>query len=96
MFVATTSASVLFNEKVPAAAGYINEVLTKKNLRGIIDGILKATDIPTTGEFLDQIKTLGYKFDSCAFPSFKMSFPLVFEFKPNTLLNIAFCKCDVF
>ena len=60
--IETTVGRVLFNEKVPAAAGYINEVLTKKNLRGIIGGILKATDIPTTGEFLDEIKNMGYKF----------------------------------
>ncbi|WP_298780898.1 DNA-directed RNA polymerase subunit beta' [uncultured Polaribacter sp.] len=60
--IKTTVGRVLFNEKVPAAAGYINEVLTKKNLRGIIGNILKATDIPTTGDFLDQIKNMGYKF----------------------------------
>ncbi|WP_339662501.1 DNA-directed RNA polymerase subunit beta' [uncultured Polaribacter sp.] len=60
--IKTTVGRVLFNEVVPPAAGYINEVLTKKNLRGIIGGILKATDIPTTGEFLDQIKNMGYKF----------------------------------
>jgi DNA-directed RNA polymerase subunit beta' len=60
--IKTTVGRVLFNEKVPAAAGYINEVLTKKNLRGIIGDILKATDIPTTGDFLDEIKNMGYKF----------------------------------
>ncbi|WP_299665063.1 DNA-directed RNA polymerase subunit beta' [uncultured Polaribacter sp.] len=60
--IKTTVGRVLFNEVVPPAAGYINEVLTKKNLRGIIGGILKATDIPTTGEFLDEIKNMGYKF----------------------------------
>ena len=60
--IQTTVGRVLFNEVVPAKAGYINEVLTKKNLRGIIGGILKATDIPTTGDFLDEIKNMGYKF----------------------------------
>ena len=60
--IKTTVGRVLFNEVVPARAGYINEVLTKKSLRGIIGGILKATDIPTTGEFLDNIKNMGYKF----------------------------------
>ncbi len=60
--IKTTVGRVLFNEVVPPAAGYINEVLTKKNLRGIIGAILKATDIPTTGDFLDQIKNMGYKF----------------------------------
>jgi DNA-directed RNA polymerase subunit beta' len=60
--IGTTVGRVLINEVVPAEAGYINEVLTKKNLRGIIGNILKATDIPTTGKFLDDIKTMGFKF----------------------------------
>jgi len=58
----TTVGRVLFNEVVPEAAGYINEVLTKKSLRDIIGNILKVTDVPTTGEFLDYIKSMGYKF----------------------------------
>ena len=60
--IETTVGRVLFNEKVPEAAGYINEVLTKKSLRDIIHGILKVTSVPETAEFLDEIKTLGYKF----------------------------------
>ena len=53
---------VIFNQNVPEAAGYINEVLTKKSLRDIIGGILAKTSVPATADFLDAIKTLGYKF----------------------------------
>ena len=60
--IETTVGRVLFNEKVPEVAGYINEVLTKKSLRDIIGDILKATSVPETAVFLDEIKTLGYKF----------------------------------
>ncbi len=60
--IETTVGRVLFNEKVPSAAGYINEVLTKKSLRDIIHGILKATSVPETASFLDEIKSLGYNF----------------------------------
>ena len=60
--VETTTGRVLFNEKVPAAAGYINQVLTKKSLRDIIGDILKVTSVPETAAFLDEIKTLGYLF----------------------------------
>jgi len=60
--IKTTVGRVLFNEVVPIEAGYINEVLTKKNLRDIIGRILKVTDIPTTGKFLDEIKNMGFKF----------------------------------
>ena len=60
--IKTTVGRVLFNEKVPEKAGYINEVLTKKSLRDIIGRILKETSVPETAAFLDDIKTLGYKF----------------------------------
>jgi len=60
--ITTTLGRVIFNEKVPEAAGYINEVLTKKSLRDIIGGILEKTSVPVTAAFLDEIKTLGYKF----------------------------------
>ena len=58
--IETTTGRVLFNEKVPEKAGYVNDVLTKKSLRDIIGRILKVTSVPETAEFLDEIKTLGY------------------------------------
>ena len=60
--IQTTAGRVLFNEVVPEAAGYINEVLTKKSLRDIIGKILAVTDVPTTAAFLDNMKDMGYKF----------------------------------
>lgn len=60
--IETTVGRVLFNEVVPEKAGYVNEVLTKKNLRDIIGEVLKMTDVPTTGKFLDDMKDMGYKF----------------------------------
>ncbi len=60
--IPTTVGRVLFNMMVPEQAGYINDVLNKKSLRDIIGGILAVTDVPTTAEFLDKIKTLGYEF----------------------------------
>lgn len=60
--IETTVGRVLFNEVVPELAGYVNEVLTKKSLRDIIGQILKVTDVPTTGKFLDDMKDMGYKF----------------------------------
>ncbi|MDG3583760.1 DNA-directed RNA polymerase subunit beta' [Galbibacter pacificus] len=60
--IETTVGRILFNQVVPEKAGYINEVLTKKSLRDIIGNILKATDVPTTAEFLDKIKSMGYNF----------------------------------
>ncbi|MDE3743978.1 DNA-directed RNA polymerase subunit beta' [Maribacter polysaccharolyticus] len=60
--IPTTVGRVLFNMNVPQQAGYINEVLNKKSLRDIIGRILAVTDVPTTADFLDRIKTMGYEF----------------------------------
>ena len=56
----TAVGRALFNDIVPHGVGYINQVLTKKNLRGIISGVFKATDFPKTAKFLDQVKDLGF------------------------------------
>lgn len=56
----TTVGRVLFNQVVPDGMAFINEVLNKKTLRGIIAKILKQTDVPTAVKFLDDIKNLGY------------------------------------
>ena len=58
----TTVGRILFNQHVPEKAGYINQVLTKKSLRGIIGDILKVTSVPETATFLDKIKDMGFSF----------------------------------
>jgi DNA-directed RNA polymerase subunit beta' len=57
----TTVGRVIFNQFVPKEVGYVNALLTKKNLREIIGDIIKWTSVPTTAKFLDDIKTLGYR-----------------------------------
>jgi DNA-directed RNA polymerase subunit beta' len=57
----TTVGRVLFNQLVPASVGFVNALLTKKNLREIIGDIIKITDVPTTAKFLDNIKELGFR-----------------------------------
>jgi DNA-directed RNA polymerase subunit beta' len=59
--IETTCGRVMFNERVPALAGYINDVLTKKNLKEVVGHIIRKTDIPTTAAFLDSIKQLGFR-----------------------------------
>ncbi|MBO0322525.1 DNA-directed RNA polymerase subunit beta' [Muricauda sp. CAU 1633] len=60
--IETTVGRVLFNTVVPEQAGFINQVLNKKALRNIIGDILAVTDVPTTADFLDKIKSMGYDF----------------------------------
>lgn len=57
----TTVGRVLFNQFVPKSNGFVNALLTKKSLREIIGEILKNTNIPQTVQFLDDIKTLGFR-----------------------------------
>ncbi len=57
----TTVGRVMFNQFVPKENGYVNALLTKKSLREIIGDILKNTTIPKTVQFLDDIKTLGFR-----------------------------------
>lgn len=59
--IETTVGRVIFNQSVPKEAGYVNALLTKKSLREIIGDIIKATDIPKTAKFLDDIKQLGFR-----------------------------------
>lgn len=59
--IETTVGRVIFNQHVPKAVGYVNALLTKKNLREIIGNIIKYTDVPTTAKFLDDIKQLGFR-----------------------------------
>ena len=56
----TTCGRVLFNQAVPEHLPFINELLTKRNLKKIIGKIIKRTSLPIAGEFLDKIKELGF------------------------------------
>ncbi len=58
--IKTTVGRVLFNEARPATIPFINELLTKKNLKNIIHNIMLRTDVPTTAKFLDDIKEMGF------------------------------------
>ncbi|AHF15571.1 DNA-directed RNA polymerase subunit beta' [Niabella soli] len=57
----TTVGRVIFNQNVPEEVGFVNALLTKKNLREIIGDIIEITDVPKTAKFLDDIKQLGFR-----------------------------------
>ncbi|MBL7734124.1 MAG: DNA-directed RNA polymerase subunit beta', partial [Chitinophagaceae bacterium] len=59
--IETTVGRVIFNQFVPKEVGYINALLTKKNLREIIGDIINITNVPKTAKFLDDIKQLGFR-----------------------------------
>ncbi|MBI1344025.1 MAG: DNA-directed RNA polymerase subunit beta' [Terrimonas sp.] len=59
--IETTVGRVIFNQHVPVEVGFVNALLTKKNLREIIGDIIEITNVPKTVKFLDDIKSLGYR-----------------------------------
>jgi len=59
--IETTVGRVIFNQHVPAEVGFVNALLTKKNLRDIIGDIIEITNVPKTAKFLDDIKQLGFR-----------------------------------
>jgi DNA-directed RNA polymerase subunit beta' len=84
----TTVGRALFNEVVPDEAGYINEVLTKKNLRLIISRVLKVTGFAETTKFLDDIKRLGFEMATTAGLTFSLSDIIIPDAKEK-LINSA-------
>ncbi len=92
--ISTTVGRVLFNEVVPESAGYVNEVLNKKSLRDIIGNILKVTDVPTTGKFLDDMKGMGYKFAFQGGLSFSLG-DIIIPPEKHTMIADANAQVDV-
>jgi DNA-directed RNA polymerase subunit beta' len=56
----TTTGRVIFNQVVPASVPYVNELLTKKNLKKVIGEVIERTNFAVTADFLDDIKDLGF------------------------------------
>jgi len=92
--IETTVGRVLFNEAKPEGVPFINKVLTKGSLRGIISDILKKTDVPTTSKFLDEIKHMGYYYAFKGGLSFGLSNIMVPEEKKQ-IVEEAQNKVDI-
>jgi DNA-directed RNA polymerase subunit beta' len=58
--IETSVGRVLFNQVVPENVPYVNELVTKKNLKSIIGNIIRRTNFAVASKFLDDIKDLGF------------------------------------
>jgi DNA-directed RNA polymerase subunit beta' len=58
--IETTTGRVLFNEVVPKNVPFVNQLLTKKNLKKVISDVISRTDFAVTADFLDDIKEMGF------------------------------------
>ncbi|MEQ9591381.1 MAG: DNA-directed RNA polymerase subunit beta', partial [Cyclobacteriaceae bacterium] len=59
--IETVTGRVIFNEVVPKEVGYVDELLTKKKLQGIIADVFKIAGQAKAAKFLDDIKDLGFQ-----------------------------------
>jgi len=59
--VETTIGRVIVNQFVPKEVGFLNILLSKKTLRDVISDVIKVCGFARTGQFLDDIKNLGYR-----------------------------------
>lgn len=85
--VETTVGRVIFNQFVPEEVGFVNALLTKKNLREIIGQIISITNVPKTAKFLDDIKQLGFRTAFQAGLSFNINDLIVPSIKDEVLEN---------
>ncbi len=57
----STVGRVLLNKIVPVEMGFVNTLLTKKNLRSVIGEIFRKAGMVKTVNFLDDLKNLGFQ-----------------------------------
>ncbi|MET0636162.1 MAG: DNA-directed RNA polymerase subunit beta' [Chitinophagaceae bacterium] len=85
--IETTVGRVIFNQHVPAEVGFVNALLTKKNLREIIGDIIEITNVPKTAKFLDDIKQLGFRTAFQGGLSFSINDLIIPDIKEQLLEN---------
>src|SRR5882757_7740109 len=57
----TVTGRVIFNQVMPEEVGFVDELLTKKKLQGIIADVYKIAGLAKAAKFLDDIKDLGFQ-----------------------------------
>ena len=58
--IQTTAGRVLFNQDTPKAVGFIDKLLTKKELKKVISEVIRITGMAEAADFLDKIKERGF------------------------------------
>ena len=70
--VETSVGRVIVNGIIPKEVGYVNTIISKKSLRGIIADVIENVGFAEACEFLDGIKNLGYRMAYLAGLSFNL------------------------
>lgn len=80
-FIETTTGRVIFNQIVPNEMGFFNELLIKKVFSGFIYKMFIKLGNKVTAKFLDDLKSIGYKYATEAGISISFSDMIVPEEK---------------
>ncbi len=83
----TTVGRVLFNNAKPDGVPYINKVLTKRNLKKVINDIIQRTNFTMAAAFLDEIKEMGFYWSFKGGLSFNLGDLINPSVKESTLLS---------
>lgn len=83
--IETTTGRVLFNQVTPETVPFINQLMTKRNLKQIISYVLKRTNFAVTANFLDSIKELGFYWSFKGGLSFNLGDLITPSIKAKTL-----------
>ncbi len=83
----TTVGRVIFNQSTPVEVPFINQLMTKKSLKKIIQDIITRTDFSVTAKFLDEIKDLGFFWAYKGGLSFNLGDLITPSIKEQTLLD---------
>ena len=91
--IETTAGRVLFNQDTPKAVGFINKLLTKKELKKVISEVIRVTGMAEAADFLDKIKERGFVNAFKGGLSFSLNDVLIPEAKVK-LINEAEAKVE--
>jgi DNA-directed RNA polymerase subunit beta' len=85
--IETTVGRVMFNEAVPDEVPFVNQLLTKRNLKKVISNIIELTDLSVTAKFLDEIKEMGFNWSFKGGLSFNLGDLINPTIKERTLID---------
>ncbi len=70
--IKTTLGRLLFNKIIPPELGFINDLITQKTLKRIINQIYEKFDNKTTANFVDDLKDIGFNFATISGSTFSV------------------------
>ncbi len=85
--IETTLGRIIFNEKVPKDVPFVNMLLTKKNLKGVIAEVINMRGMAVAAQFLDNIKELGFYWAYKGGLSFNLGDLITPSIKEQTLVQ---------